>query len=323
MDYPQQKKFAFTIIDDTDNATITNVKPVYDLLYNLGFLTTKTVWVYPSRNHFTGQSLQDDDYVDFLKDIHNKGFDIQLHNVGSGDFSREEIQLGIDIFKQKLGYYPSLQINHADNKDNLYWGNKRFGALLKWIFKWFIPSRNEFFGEEPQSNYFWGEDAKKYIKYIRNRVFNGINTLRYDPKMPYQELEKKYSNYWFSSSDGHTVEEFTALISQKKVDKLIREGGVCIVYTHFASNFVNEHGQVHPQCKERLEYLSKQNGWFVPANQILDYLSDKQINKTPNGFYFLKMDIRWAIHRCLKKIRFTKKMNICHELSKLDVSIIN
>ena len=87
--------------------------------------------MYAPRNRFKGQSLQDDNYVDFLKDIHNKGFDIQLHGVGSGDFTKKEIQLGIEIFKQKLGYYPSLHINHASNKDNLYWGNKRFGTLLK------------------------------------------------------------------------------------------------------------------------------------------------------------------------------------------------
>ena len=120
------------------------------------------------------------------------------------------------------------------------------------------------------------------------------------------EPEKKYSNYWFSSSDGHTVDEFTTLISQKKVDRLAREGGVCIVYTHFASCFVNEHGEVYPQFKERLEYLSKQNGWFVPANQILDYLFDMRKNHIPGRFYFLIMDMRWVLHRIMKKIRYKR-----------------
>jgi len=306
MNYPQQKQFAFTIIDDTDNATVANVKPVYDLLFELGLLTTKTVWVYPSRDSYSGQSLQDADYVAFLKDIQNKGFDIQLHNVGSGNFLREEIKSGLEIFKQKMGYYPSMQINHASNKDNLYWGHKRFGTLLKWFYKRFISSRNIFFGDDPQSDYFWGTEAKKHIKYIRNRVFNGINTLKYDPNMPYQEPHKQYSNYWFSSSDGHTVEEFTALISQKNVDKLVREGGVCIVYTHFASGFVNEEGKVHPQFKERLEYLSRQNGWFVSANQILDYLLSQKNNHTSSWFYIFTMDICWIIQRVLKKIKYSR-----------------
>jgi hypothetical protein len=306
MTYPQQKQFAFTIVDDTDNATTTNIKPVYDLLYDLGLLTTKTVWAYPSRNHFEGQSLQDIDYLEFVKHIHGKGFDIQLHNVGSGNFLSEEVKAGIEFFKEKLGYYPSMQINHASNKDNLYWGNKRFGTFLKWFYKCFISSRNSFSGEVPQSDYFWGEEAKKHIKYIRNRVFNGINTLKYDPKMPYQEPHKNYSNYWFSSSDGHTVEEFTALISQKNVNKLVRERGVCIVYTHFSSDFVNAQGEVNPQFKERLEYLSRQNGWFVPANQILDYLLSQKKNHVPGRFYFFKMDIRWVVQRILKKLKYSR-----------------
>ena len=58
MIWPQNKEFAFTIIDDTDFATKKNIKPVYDLLYDLGFLTTKTVWVYPPKDKFTGQSLR-------------------------------------------------------------------------------------------------------------------------------------------------------------------------------------------------------------------------------------------------------------------------
>ena len=42
--YPGGKRFAFTVFDDTDVATLDSIRPVYDLLYDLGFLTTKTVW---------------------------------------------------------------------------------------------------------------------------------------------------------------------------------------------------------------------------------------------------------------------------------------
>ena len=44
MRWPEDKAFAFTIIDDTDYATIENIKPVYDFLYDAGLKTTKTVW---------------------------------------------------------------------------------------------------------------------------------------------------------------------------------------------------------------------------------------------------------------------------------------
>ncbi len=31
--WPLNKDFAFTIIDDTDNSTVQNIKPIYDFLY--------------------------------------------------------------------------------------------------------------------------------------------------------------------------------------------------------------------------------------------------------------------------------------------------
>lgn len=40
-------KFYFSIIDDTDDATYENIKPVYDFLYDKDIFITKTVWVYP------------------------------------------------------------------------------------------------------------------------------------------------------------------------------------------------------------------------------------------------------------------------------------
>ena len=42
--WPEGKKFAFTIFDDTDAATVANTSPVYALLRDLGFRTTKSVW---------------------------------------------------------------------------------------------------------------------------------------------------------------------------------------------------------------------------------------------------------------------------------------
>ena len=44
MKWPEQRKFAFTIVDDTDKATVENVKPVYDFLAESGIRTTKTAW---------------------------------------------------------------------------------------------------------------------------------------------------------------------------------------------------------------------------------------------------------------------------------------
>ena len=42
--FPGGARFAFTVMDDTDVATVDNVLPIYRLLESLGMRTTKTVW---------------------------------------------------------------------------------------------------------------------------------------------------------------------------------------------------------------------------------------------------------------------------------------
>lgn len=310
MQWPENKSFAFTIIDDTDNSTIENIKPVYDLLFKLGLLTTKTAWVYDSRDKYKGESLQNDEYTHFLLDLQAKGFEIQLHNVGSGFFHRQEILDGLNIFKQKLGKYPNMQINHSNNTDNVYWGAKRYGSLLNSIIKLFKLANVKSDGDNINSQQYWADWVKENIKYIRNRTFNSINTLRIDPEMPYRETNKPLSNYWFSSSDGHTLVEFTNLLTKRNVDKLVAQNGLCIVYTHFASGFADETGKVDPEFETRLKYLASQNGWFVPAGTILDYLLDCKKLKNKREYvterYINILDIKWMYQRMVKKIKYNR-----------------
>ena len=88
----EDNKLIFTIIDDTDDATLENVKPIYDFLYGKRIFITKTVWVYPPRDkHSKGDSLQKPEYLEFIKDLNRKGYEIGLHNAGSGDYKRKEI----------------------------------------------------------------------------------------------------------------------------------------------------------------------------------------------------------------------------------------
>ncbi len=306
MNWPNNKEFAFTVIDDTDNATVDNINAVYKHLYDKNIITTKTIWVYPSRDRFTGQTIDDEIYLKFLLDLEDKGFEIQLHNVGSGDFKRKEIIDGLEKFKSSFNRYPSMHINHSSNSDNIYWGFKRYGFILKTIIKLVKGKKREFYGDDINSDFFWGDHSKKHIKYIRNRVFNGVNTLKYDPKMPFKEKNKPYSNYWFSSSDGHTIEEFNDLISKENIDKLKQQKGLCIVYTHFASDFVNSKGELNQTFKNRIDYLSKQNGWFAPASEILDYLTAKQIHNKISSFYVNVLDVKWVINRIIKKIKYKR-----------------
>ena len=81
--FPGGKRFAFTIIDDTDVATVENLKPIYDLLYECGMRTTKTVWpvrcLEGSKVFGSSQTLEDDDYRAFILDLQRRGFEITWH----------------------------------------------------------------------------------------------------------------------------------------------------------------------------------------------------------------------------------------------------
>ena len=198
-----------------------------------------------------------------------------------------------------------MHINHSSNIDNIYWGYKRYGVLLKKLMKILKGKQRQFYGEELGSDQFWGDYSKKYIKFIRNRVFNGINTLKYDPQMPFKERKKKkYSNYWFSSSDGHTIEEFNDLTSKSNIEKLKTQKGLCIVYTHFAVGFTDSNGILNKTFKDNMEYLSKQNGWFAPASEVLEYLITQKKKDYTSGMYINILDLKWLLDRIKKKIKY-------------------
>ncbi len=110
------------------------------MLYENGVLITKTVWVYPPRDEpSSGDSLQNPEYLKFIQDIQAKGFEIGLHNVGSGDYTRDEILEGLEEYREKLGGYPDIHINHSYNKDSIYGGHKRFNFPFNKIVKMLYP----------------------------------------------------------------------------------------------------------------------------------------------------------------------------------------
>jgi hypothetical protein len=311
--YPGGREFAFTIVDDTDHSTVQNVGPIYRLLADLGFRTTKTVWVRSPRDTFTGQSLEDPEYVEFARELIAGGFEIGLHNVGSGAFSRAEILEGLETYRRLLGEYPNLHVNHVSNPDNLYWSaERRFSPAVGNLYRILVRvaglKRGGTRGEDPRSPHFWGDAAKKHIKYIRNLTFQSINTLQCDPRMPYRERSKEqFSNYWFSSSDGHGITEFVDLIHPTRVDRLARQRGACIVYTHFASGFC-EGDRVHPEFENRLRYLAGLNGWFVPASTLLDFLLQRKAQEpdTVSDAYILRTNARWLVERIGKRLRYRR-----------------
>jgi len=287
MQFPYNKKFALTIIDDTDGATVKNTKPVYEFLHSLGMKTTKTVWVYPSRDNFLGESLANYPYRQFIKKLQKQGFEIALHGVGSGKFSRQEIIRGLEIYRRFIGQYPKIQINHGQNPDNIYWGLKRFLILrLFWILE------QKFQGENPKSPYFWGDQHQKHLKFSRNLTFYDINTLKADPHIPYREKDKKYAHYWFSASDGAEVEKLNRLISPKNIDRLQKENGISIIYTHFASGFVAR-GHLDQTFQRNMSYLAAQDGWFATVSELLEFLLKNGRGKQISAREKINLELKW------------------------------
>lgn len=280
--WPDNKKFAFTIVDDTDFSTLENIKPIYDYLHELNLKTTKTVWVLNQEDNVykSSDTLQRNDYFDYILKLQNLGFEIALHGARGCSSNREQILKALDIYKNKLGEYPKIHINHAQNKDNLYWGFNRLFNIQKWIHKFGIKKyslKGVGYGAELNNQYFWGDFVHKNIKYVRGNTFNEINVFNKDPYTPYFEKRFKYVNAWFSSSNGADVNEFIKLLNPTNLKNLEEQNGLCIVYTHFGTDgFLDENNELNSEVKSVLKMLSEKNGWFAPASVILDYIEQKR-----------------------------------------------
>ena len=276
--FPKNKSFAFTIIDDTDDAFLENIKPIYDLLNEHNILITKTVWVYPPRDskYSKGDCLQRGSYLNYINKIIKYGFEVGLHNVGSGKYFREEILKGLADFKQKLGFYPKIHVNHSYNKDNIYCGSKRFSFPINYLVKFLYSHYDDFFGDDPNSSHFWGDLHKKHIKYSRNLEVDNVNTLKIVPLMPYVDPKySQFSNYWYASTFAPNQWVFNKIINEKSIDKLESENGVCILYTHLG--YYVQDGIIDPGFVHMIKYISrKENGWFAPVSEILDFLHLKK-----------------------------------------------
>ena len=302
--WPKNKNFAFSIFDDTDKATVKNIKPIYDLLEKLKIYTTKSVFIFSKKNPIheadTGMTLEDSEYSSFILNLRDKGFEIGFHGAKGGSSKRGEIQKALEIFKEKIGYYPKTYANHLNNKESLYWGKDRLDSFLLRFFYYLATCKRKqsFCGHIVDSEYFWGDIVRDKIKYVRNFVFSGINTLKYNPSMPYYDKQRPYVNFWFSSSDGHNVETFNKLLSQKNINRLEKEGGGCIVYTHFANGFV-KNGQVNQETKKLLINLSKRNGWFVPVGRLLDFLQRQHFSNIIPKKEKIKMEYKWFLNKMI------------------------
>jgi hypothetical protein len=273
--WPNGYKFAFTVVDDTDWATIERVKPVYDLLTALGMKTTKTAWMFrgegPAVNG--GATCEEPEYVQWLLSLQRQGFEIALHNAAPGTSTREVTKLALARFHELFGGDEILFCNHTHCRENIYWGQVRLSGWRRGFYNVATlgKRKNISCGHVEGDPLFWGDLCQQQVRYVRNFVFDELDVLTACPEQPYHDPAKPYVKFWFTSADGGTIESFLANFTTQRLKRLQEGGGLCIAYVHFGSGFV-ENGKVQSEFRKRMEYVASLDGWFVPASQVLEHL---------------------------------------------------
>ncbi len=278
--FPGGKRFAFVICDDTDMARVETVEPVYRLLENLGIRAAKSVWPLASGGeqnvYDISQTLEDEEYVAFVVDLQQRGFEIAMHGASMVSSPREKTQLALERFRSVFGAYPRVHINHAENRDNLYWGPERVDdPLLKMMLRRSSLPADHYQGHIAGSDYWWGDLCRSHVTYVRNLVFDGINVRAVNPTLPYHDPARPLIRWWFSAANADDVHEFIRLIGSKRQERLEHEGGVCIVATHLAKHFFRD-GRINPEVERLLTELSARRGWFPNLSELLDYLREER-----------------------------------------------
>lgn len=309
--WPNGKKFAFTVIDDTDNSTMENAPIIYDFLKKNGIFTTKSIWTRdgdPSSEYdsVNGDTLENEEYFQWVNSLKESGFEICLHSSTWSCSERTQIIEAFKTFEESFNR-SSILIQHNDHKkcESIYWGSKRLIFPLNIIFELLalINPRGVrstiYQGENEKSEFFWGDISLEKVDYIRNLTFDEINLFNVTKYIAHQRRNTKYVNNWFISSEAPDCDSFINLLNKKNIDKLETENGLCIIYTHFGNNFLKE-GKLDPSFKEAIKYLSSKNGWYVPATDILLHL-DQKIG-TPRLSYFneLSLGFKWLLWKIFR-----------------------
>jgi hypothetical protein len=298
--WPGGRRFAFTVFDDPDAQTLETGVPVYSLLADLGFRTTKAVW--PIRGSGTpsdrGLTCADDDHRRWVESLQARGFEIGLHNATSHTSPREETERGLDTFKRFFGDAPIAMANHYNCDEAIYFGEHRVSGLPRAVYNLVTRGRNQgrFHGHTPGHALFWGDLCRARVKYVRNFVFREINTLAVCPWMPYHDPARPFVNYWFASSEGDKGPAFMERISEANQDRLEEEGGACVMYTHFGHGFVRD-GRLDPTFVRLMERLARKNGWFVPVSVLLDYLLEHRPDPVLTDAQRARLEWRWLAHK--------------------------
>ena len=143
--WPNNKKFAFTIVDDTDCSNLSNAPLIYDYLNELGFKTTKSVWVFDGEirkdnKNILGTTCEDEEYLNWVQSLKHKGFEIALHSTSWSRSERDKIIEGLNLYNSYFGEDPNILVQHNDtiNCESIYWGENRVSGFYRIVYKMLI-----------------------------------------------------------------------------------------------------------------------------------------------------------------------------------------
>lgn len=303
LQWPDGRKFAFTVFDDTDLARPGNFEAVYELLADRGMRTTKSVWPATGpgleASGIEGSTCDDPAYLRYVLGLQSRGFEIGYHNSYYTGLPRERIQHALDRFRDLFGHDPVTMSNHALSAEGMYWGEARLSPPLSTLYRWSRARSRELRhqGHVADSPYFWGDLCRERIRYVRNFVFGGIDSLAACPWMPYHDPARPYVNAWFAATHASHCSHFVEALEESRQDALEASGGACIIYTHFAAKFVDENGALNPRARALIDRLSRKNGWFVPVGELLDYIAARRGIAELPGWARTSLEWRWFGHK--------------------------
>jgi hypothetical protein len=278
--YPSSAKFAFTILDDTDDTTVANGRPVYDFLHELGLRTTKTAWAFDTAPenqgpYFAGETLSSPEYLEWVHELVANDFEIAFHNATMGSSFRQDTIKALDLLKKEFEQPIRLHCNHGQNLENLHWGKDRYRSYPIRKLLCFISmfrSHTKFEGNDPESPYYWSDIADERLSYMRAFTYRQLNGMKIPPRRPYHDKTKQGKTLFFNTTDAPDVLAFNKLVNPSTIDQLRKENGWSIITTHLGKGFY-WNNRLDPEFKENMEYLASQPGWFVPTSQLLDFLT--------------------------------------------------
>jgi hypothetical protein len=306
--FPGGARFAFTILDDTDDATEENVGPVYGLLRELGMRTTKTIWPVAcpegSETFFAGQTMDDPGYARFVLELAKQGFELAFHGATMETSTRERVEFALQRFRDIAGRWPRVHANHAHNRENLYWGVDRVDFLPVRLFYALTNghARDWFQGHREGSRWWWGDLCRERIEYVRNLTFDEINLLNVNPTLPYRDPRRPLARWWFSATDAEDAAAFNHIVDETAQDRLEAQGGVCILATHLGKGYAKD-GRVHPRTEALLRRLAAKGGWCPPVSELLDWLRGRDKDPMLPAGEWRRMQVLWARDLVRRRLR--------------------